>query len=53
MPGKIFLSDLNQHLQKEYRISITPTQIINNSSKQIVDNDLLILLDNLQQFKIM
>jgi len=51
IPGKLFLSDLNQYLQKVHKISITPTQIINNSSNQIIDNDLHVFFDNLQEFK--
>jgi hypothetical protein len=51
VPGKLFLSSLNEFLQKNYKISITPTQIINHARKEEIDRDLIELLNNLEKFK--
>lgn len=48
IPGKEFLSTLNSHLQSNFRISISYTQIINNMRKGDLDMDLIELFENIK-----
>ncbi len=48
IPGKEFISTLNNYLQSYYKISLTYTQICQNMKKCDLDIDLLILFDNIK-----
>ncbi len=52
VPGKQFLSKLNEFLQEHFKISITLTQIINNIHKKQLDLDIFNFFESLNEFRL-
>lgn len=50
LPGKALLSNFNAHLQKERKISVTMSQIVNSLRSDEMVFDLKYILDNLNSF---
>ena len=50
VPGKQFLSKINQKLQEDYKISLTYDLIIKNISSTNIPNDLKLFLVSLDNF---
>lgn len=48
IPGKEFMTTLNSHLQMDYKISITYSQISSNMSLDDLDNDIIELFKNIK-----
>jgi energy-coupling factor transporter ATP-binding protein EcfA2 len=51
VPGKDILSSINEFLQKEYKITITQTNIINCLSKASVPNELKKIIEEISEFR--
>ncbi|MBK8610470.1 MAG: AAA family ATPase [Chitinophagaceae bacterium] len=51
VPGKEFLSALNEKLQEDYKISITAANIINSLPKNAVPEEVKILIDQIDNFR--
>lgn len=51
VPGKDVLTRLNGYLQEKYKISITPTQIINNMKIDEIDLSIKELIEKINTFK--
>ncbi len=49
--GKDFLASLNSYLQKEYKITITNSNIINSISNESVPNEMKDLINKIEQFR--
>ena len=50
LPGKLFLSALNRHLQESLGISLTPKLISDCMAIELVDSDIIALFDALSTF---
>lgn len=51
IPGKDFLAALNTYLQKEHKVTITTTNIINAFKRNNVSEELSSLIDNIELFR--
>jgi hypothetical protein len=51
LPGKDFLSSLNQALQDKYGISITHGNIINHLNRSTIPSELTFLIDQINEFR--
>lgn len=51
IPGKEFLTALNEHLQNEHKITITTTNIINGLQKTDISNELLELIEKIEMLR--
>lgn len=51
IPGKEFLSSLNQYLQSKYGFGITNGLIINNMKKSLIPNELVNLFEQIETFR--
>ena len=51
VPGKEFLSALNVRLQKEYKITITPANIVNSIQQNEIPNELITLINEIDDFR--
>lgn len=51
IPGKDFLSSLNNYLQMNYKISISHTNIINAMNKGNVPEELVLLIEKIDEFR--
>ncbi|MFA7183268.1 MAG: AAA family ATPase [Victivallales bacterium] len=50
IPGKDALSNINEHLQQQYKISVTPTAIIDAMMKSEVPEEMIKLLEAVKTF---
>lgn len=51
VPGKELLAMLNDHLQEQYSVSVTPLQIITEMKRSDIPTDLLELIKRLEEFR--
>jgi len=51
LPGKDFLSSLNQYLQENYKITITNSNIISSTRKEEVPKEIVKLINDIEQFR--
>jgi hypothetical protein len=51
IPGKDFLSSLNEYLQEHYKISISQTNIINSLNMALVPEELKYLIEEIDKFR--
>ena len=51
IPGKNFLSKLNEYLQNNYKISLTITNIINAISKSDIPQEMIEIIDKIEDFR--
>lgn len=52
IPGKEFLSEVNRHLQDHYRVTLTPTAIIAGMHVDEVPQEIQMLVQRLEEFRI-
>lgn len=52
IPGKEFLSEVNRHLQDHYRVTLTPTAIIAAMHVDEVPQEIQMLVQRLEEFRI-
>lgn len=51
IPGKEFLTKLNQYLQEKYKISLTKQTIANNIAIDDFDNEMKLIIKNIDDFR--
>lgn len=52
LPGKDFLSGLNQYLQDNFKITITNSNILSSTKKEEVPTEILTLINDIENFRI-
>jgi AAA15 family ATPase/GTPase len=51
IPGKDFLSSLNQYLQQNYKITITNSNILSSTKKEEVPDEIMTLIKDIERFR--
>lgn len=51
LPGKVFLSLLNRHIQENYKVTLTPKSIIDAMSVEEVPSEIVTLIEGLDAFR--
>jgi hypothetical protein len=50
VPGKDALAAINEYLQKQYKVSVTPTVIIDSMRRDEIPDEIIQLVDLLADF---
>jgi len=51
LPGKDFLSSLNQYLQDNFKITITNSNILSSTKKEEVPSEIVTLINDIEEFR--